>query len=57
MNGMAMHPAQGDVLGWIVVIAGSVATLWTIGAALYWTIRPGENEPTHPKRLILKDDR
>lgn len=57
MNDMSMHPAHGDVLGWIVVIGGSLATLWTIAAAVYWTLRPGETNPQHPKNLILKDDR
>ncbi len=57
MNGMQMQPTHGDALGWIVVVAGAVATLWTIGAALYWTFQPGETNPDHPKYLILKDDR
>ena len=57
MNDMAMHPVHNDVLGWLVVVIGTIATLWTIGAALYWTFRPGEYEPNHPKRMILKDDR
>ena len=46
-----------DVLGWIVVAAGAIATIGTIVAALYWTIRPGESDPRHPKRMILRDDR
>ncbi len=55
MNG-AQPPAH-DVLGWIVVAAGSIATLWTIAAAIFWIARPGETDPAHPKRLILRDDR
>lgn len=43
--------------GSIIVAIGTLATLWTIGAALYWTIRPGETEPDHPKRMILRSDR
>ncbi len=57
MNGASMQPAHGDVFGWLAVIVGTVATLWTIGAAAYWTIRPGERRADHPKHLILKDDR
>lgn len=57
MNGMSMQPAAHDPLGWIVVIAGTLATLWAFGAAAYWTARPGETDPAHPKYLILKDDR
>ncbi|MEO6835856.1 MAG: hypothetical protein ABI231_08120 [Candidatus Tumulicola sp.] len=54
---MNVPPVRDDVLGWIAVVAGTIVTLWTIGAALYWTFRPGERDPQHPKRLILKDDR
>lgn len=57
MNNMSMQPVQGDVLGWIVVIGGTLATLWTIAATIYWLVRPGETQPDHPKNLILKDDR
>lgn len=45
------------MIGWIIVVAGSVATLWTICAALYWVIWPGETAPDHPKRIILRHDR
>lgn len=50
-------PFQHDVLGWIVIAIGTIATIGTIIAALYWTIRPGERDPFHPKRMILRDDR
>lgn len=45
------------MMGWIIVAAGSAATLWTIGAAIYWIIRPGETDEAHPKRIILRNDR
>jgi hypothetical protein len=57
MNDMQMQPTHGDVLGWIVVIIGTLGTIYTIVAAVYWTFRPGEASPDHPKYLILKDDR
>ncbi len=57
MNGMQMQPVHDDVFGWLVVAAGTLATFWTIGAAFYWTFRPGEANPDNPKYLILKDDR
>jgi hypothetical protein len=57
MSDMQMQPAGHDVFGWIVVAAGSVATMWTIILALYWTIRPGETDADHPKRSILRSDR
>lgn len=45
------------LLGWIVILAGTVATIGTIVAAAYWTVRPGERDPSHPKYLILRSDR
>jgi hypothetical protein len=57
MNDMNMKPASGDWLGWIIVVVGALATIWTIGASIYWIARPGEREPEHPKNLILRSDR
>jgi hypothetical protein len=50
-------PAGGDPLGTIVVVLGAVATLYAFIVAVRTTIRPGETDAAHPKRLILKDDR
>lgn len=57
MNGMMAQPSPHDVLGWMVVVIGAITTIATIVASVYWTVRPGENDPQHPKRLVLKDDR
>jgi len=57
MNSMVGHPAVHDVFGTVVVVVGAIATLLTIAAATYWTVYPGETDPGHPKRLVLKDDR
>lgn len=57
MSGMQMQPSGHDVLGLIVIAVGSVATIWTIIIALFWTIRPGETDPDHAKRMILRSDR
>ena len=57
MNDASMQPKPGDWVGWIVIAVGTLATIWTIGASLYWTFLPGEREPEHPKNLILRDDR
>jgi hypothetical protein len=55
---MAMPPSFGnDPLGWSVVVAGAIATAFTVFISIYWTIRPGEMDPRHPKYLILRDDR
>lgn len=45
------------MIGWIIVGGGAAATLWTIAAAIYWLVRPGETEPDHPKRIVLRSDR
>ena len=57
MNGMTVQPPAHDPLGWVVIALGALATAWAIGAGIYWTVRPGERDPQHAKRLILKDDR
>lgn len=57
MTGMHMQTPGHDVLGWVAIAAGCATTIWTIAIALYWTIRPGETDPEHPKRTILRSDR
>jgi hypothetical protein len=57
VNGMPVLSFGQDVLGWIVVAAGTIATIATIAAAVVWTVRPGEREPSHPKYAILRPDR
>lgn len=57
---MTMHDTlldPGDPLGIVVVVAGAIATAWTFVLAFRLTIRPGEHEPDHPKRTILREDR
>ena len=54
---MADHligPYWGNVM--IIALAGAV-TLGCIAAMLWMLIRPGENDPEHPKRRILGEDR
>lgn len=55
MNGM--HMTGNDPLGWVIIGVGTVATLWSITVSIYWTVRPGETAPDHPKRVILRSDR
>lgn len=57
MNDNMGPPAGGDVPGTIVVIVGAILTLYTFVVAVRTTFRPGETEGTHPKLLILEDDR
>ncbi len=42
------------MIGSIIVVVGTIATLWAFAAAAYWTVRPGETNPEHPKRMILR---
>jgi hypothetical protein len=58
MNSMQMVPPPGgDILGTIVVIVGTIVTLYTFVVAARTTFRPGESDAAHPKLLIFKDDR
>jgi hypothetical protein len=57
MNGMTMQPPAHDPMGWAVVIVGAIVTAFTIAISLYWGFRPGEENPAHPKYMILRDDR
>jgi len=57
MSGMLAQPHTHDVFGWFVVAIGAIVTLATIAMAVYWTVRPGEQDPRHPKYLIFKDGR
>ena len=45
------------MIGTVIVILGASATLYSIAAAAYWLIRPGETAADHPKRIILRRDR
>jgi len=60
MNGMEMQAPRGDiydVFGWAVVVIGTIATIYTFAACVYWVVRPGEMSVDHPKRIIMRDDR
>lgn len=45
------------IVSWIVIVLGAVVTLYVYVAAIRCLLRPGEESPTHPKRLILTEDR
>jgi len=51
------HPTWADFTPtiWIVLVLVSIATGWTIWKAVMYTVRPGEQETDHIKRLILSD--
>ena len=50
-------PAGGDLLGTIVLAMGALVTFLTFVLAIRATFWPGETDPDHPKRSILRDDR
>ena len=45
------------MIGALVVVVGTIVTLWTIAVSIRWLIAPGEEQPDHPKRLIMRSDR
>lgn len=45
------------MIGWIIIAVGTIATLWTVCASIYWMISPGETAPDHPKLIVLRRDR
>ncbi len=54
---MDARPAGDDILGWLVVVFGTIATLFAIASTVYWFLRPGETDADHPKRIVLRSDR
>ena len=57
---MMMHGSLLDLhdpFGVIIVVAGTLGTAWTFLLATRMTLWPGEDEPDHPKREILREDR
>jgi hypothetical protein len=44
-------------LEWLIVGFGIIAAVYAFAAALWFSIRPGETNEDHPKRLIFKENR
>lgn len=40
---------------WIALVASALFVAWTIFRSVKYTVRPGEEEPTHIKRLVLHE--
>jgi hypothetical protein len=51
------HPAWQDfgALEWILAGSAGLFTAWAIWRAVVYTLRPGEEEPDHLKRMIFED--
>lgn len=54
---MAMAPHGADPIGIAIVIVGAIATAFVFALAIRWSMHPGEDDPAHIKRLVLRDDR
>lgn len=51
------HPAWQDfgLLEWVLAGLAGLFTAWSIWRAVVYTLRPGEEEPDHLKRMIFED--
>jgi hypothetical protein len=54
MHDHLVGPTWGNV---VIIVLASAVTLACIWAMLRMLIRPGEDDPAHPKRAILREDR
>lgn len=52
----AAHAAHASPLEWLLVCAAAVILVWSLGAALRYTLSPGETDPHHIKHRILDDE-
>ena len=52
----AAHTAQASPLEWLLVCAAALILVWSLVAALRYTLRPGESDPRHIKHRILHDE-
>jgi hypothetical protein len=50
------HLAGLGPVGWAILGAAVLASLWVIWRAVHLTLHPGEEEPDHIKRSILADE-
>lgn len=51
------HPTWADFgpVEWVAIVVVQAIAIWTIWKTVMYTIRPGEEEPDHIKRLIFED--
>jgi hypothetical protein len=52
----AAHASHASPLEWLLVCAAAVILVWSLAAALRYTLRPGESDPGHIKHRILHDE-
>ncbi len=52
------HHLSGPLWGNLVIIGIAGAITLACFVAMFWMLlRPGENNPRHPKYVVLRDDR
>jgi len=51
------HPTWADfgATEWISIVLASAVVVWVLWKAVLYTLRPGETEPDHIKRMILQE--
>lgn len=55
--GSHAHFGNLTTFEWVLVGVAALAAAWSIWKAVGYTLRPGEDDPGHVKRLILDDRR
>jgi hypothetical protein len=52
----ATHASHASPLEWVLVCAAAILLVWSLAAALRYTLYPGESDPRHIKHRILDDE-
>ena len=47
--------ASFTALEWVLLVGSALFVIWSIWRAVVLTVHPGEEEPTHIKRMILSE--
>lgn len=52
------HPTWADFgpVEWVAIVVAQLVAIWTIWKAVMYTLRPGETEPEHIKRVIFTEN-
>ena len=52
------HPTWADFgpVEWVAIVVAQAIAIWAIWKAVMYTIRPGEEEPDHIKRVIFEEN-
>ena len=52
------HPTWADFgpVEWVAVVVAQAFAIWALWKAVMYTVRPGEEEPDHIKRIIFSEE-